>query len=234
MALAAGGTLTVAGADLVFGAIGSPEAAAAAETARAVPSEPRIYSRGEWGAAPVRRPATLVPRNPDRIVIHHTASPNSADYSLQHAFALSRAIQGFHMRRRGWDDTGQHFTISRGGFILEGRNRTLAVIRAHRQVAGLAGTAVIRDRGFAMGAHTRHHNDHTIGIECEGTYARTRIPLALWGSLSRLCAWLCGVYGLDPARAIIGHRDLNQTGCPGGVLYASLPALRRNVVALLS
>jgi hypothetical protein len=238
MAVAAGGALT-AGAGPVLGVAeplpGLPRLPGlpGADTVRA-PSEPRIYTRAEWKAGFFRRPATVLPNNPNRIVIHHTASANTGDFSLEHAFALSRSIQRFHVNRRRWDDIGQHFTVSRGGHVMEGRNKTLSVLRTRGQANGLAAPGEIRNRGHVLGAHTLHHNRHTIGIENEGTYRNGRIPPAMWESLARLCAWLCTVYGLDPRRAIIGHRDLNRTDCPGDTLYRSLPTLRRNVVALLS
>ncbi len=55
---------------------------------------------------------------------------------------------------------------------------------------------------------------------------------ALWNKLVETCAWLCDVYGLSPS-AIVGHRDLNATACPGDVLYARLPQLRNAVAARL-
>jgi hypothetical protein len=44
-----------------------------------------------------------------------------------------------------------------------------------------------------------------------------------------VCVWLCREYDLDPGEAIVGHRDYNETSCPGDVLYSRLPALRRAV-----
>jgi hypothetical protein len=177
----------------------------------------------------------VLPRRPDHIVVHHTASKNTSDGSLEQAYRLSRSIQRSHMRSRGWDDVGQHFTISRGGYLLEGRNRTLEVIAGQRPFDGFATEFMgPREVGHVVGAHTLHHNTHTVGIENEGTYTGAAVPEPLWRSLGELCAWLCVVYDLDPGDAIIGHRDLNSTTCPGDVLYAGLPALRRNVARLLS
>lgn len=193
----------------------------------------RLHSREEWRAAPPRRPATVLADNPDKIVIHHTASPNSEDGSQRHAYALSRAIQHFHMKGRGWDDTGQHFTISRGGHVMEGRNRTLEVIGQGRKVGGLLDMVLPRRVGHVVGAHTLHHNERAVGIENEGTYMDAAVPDPLWQSLVRLCALLCAIYDLDPKHAIVGHRDFNPTSCPGDVLYAALPTLRRSVERLL-
>lgn len=181
--------------------------------ARSAPM-PRIYTRAEWRAAPPRRKAKVLRRPPDHIVVHHTVTPNTADISLAQAFKLSRGVQHHHIRNNKWDDTGQQLTISRGGHVMEGRNQSLAAILGRRHV---------------LGAQTLHHNDHTLGIESEGNYMTQQPPGPLWSSLVRVCAWLCTIYGLDPARALVGHRDYNRTACPGNVLYAQLPMLRKAV-----
>nr|WP_242454319.1 peptidoglycan recognition family protein [Bailinhaonella thermotolerans] len=178
---------------------------------------PKIYTRADWGARPPRRRAVLVNKRPEYVVVHHTASGNTKDYGLDRAFQLSRAIQAHHMKNNGWEDTGQHFTISRGGHIMEGRNRTLRAINS-----GL----------HAIGAHVANHNNRCVGIENEGNYTRAMPPDELLESLAHLTAWLCEVYDLNPYRAIIGHRDLNSTGCPGR-LHKILPLLRREVAARL-
>jgi hypothetical protein len=230
-AVGAGG-LAAVGASLVLGAERSAAAAGAISMA---PPELPIHSRASWGAVAPTRSAAVLGRSPDHIVIHHTASKNTADGSLEQAYRLSRSIQRSHMRGRGWDDVGQHFTVSRGGYMLEGRNRTLEVIAGQRRFSGFAtGFMGPREVGHVVGAHTLHHNTHTVGIENEGTYTRAAVPEPLWRSLAELCAWLCIIYELDPQEAIVGHRDFNPTSCPGDVLYAGLPALRRNVARLLS
>ncbi|WP_262402780.1 peptidoglycan recognition family protein [Actinomadura sp. CNU-125] len=180
--------------------------------------EPRLYTRADWDARPPKRPAEVLNRAPDHIIVHHTATANSKDRSLSHAFALSRKIQRWHMDGNGWDDAGQQLTISRGGIVMEGRNRSLDSIRAGN---------------LAVGAQVLHHNDHTIGIENEGTYSTKGVPKRLWTSLVEVCVWLCEQYRLDPNEAIAGHRDFNNTSCPGDRLYRRLPDLRREVAARL-
>ncbi|KAB2352427.1 peptidoglycan recognition protein family protein [Actinomadura rudentiformis] len=185
---------------------------------REAQAAPRVYTRADWKARPPKAVATVLPQGPDHIVVHHTASQNSTDYSLEHAFGLSRAIQNFHMDDNGWDDTGQQLTISRGGFLMEGRNRSLEAIAARQHVRG---------------AQTLGHNDHTIGIENEGTYLTERPTKRLWWKLAYTCAWLCDTYDLDPYEAIVGHRDYVATACPGDELYAMLPALRATVATIM-
>jgi hypothetical protein len=181
-------------------------------------TSPRVHTRGDWKALPPRREARVLRTPPDRIVVHHTATANSKDMSLSHAFELSRKIQRFHMGR-GWNDTGQQLTISRGGHVMEGRNRSLAAIRAGRHV---------------VGAQARGHNEHTIGIENEGEYSSESPPDELWSSLVETCVWLCDEYRLDPFEAIVGHRDLLDTDCPGDVLYEQLIELRIEVAEQLA
>ncbi|TDC74729.1 peptidoglycan recognition family protein [Actinomadura sp. 7K507] len=206
-----GGTGAVLGGALLGPVAGAPPAASAQ-------AAPRLYTRSEWGARPPTSAATVLDQGPDHIVVHHTATANSTDYSLEHAFSLSRSIQNFHMDGNGWADTGQQLTISRGGHLMEGRNRSAEAISAGRHV---------------VGAHTGNHNSHTIGIENEGIYMTAGPTGSLWSELVATCAWLCDVYQLDPHAAIVGHRDYNATACPGDVLYARLPQLRNEVAGSL-
>lgn len=189
--------------------LGPPDALAAR-----LPPRPRVYLRHEWSALLPKFRADVLDRTPDRIVVHHTASPNGADLTLDAAFRLSRAIQRHHMRRNGWDDIGEQFTIGRGGHILEGRNRTMPAIAQGDHV---------------LGAQTANHNRHTLGIETAGTFTTALPTETQIAALTRLMAWLCGVYSLDPNVAIVGHRDLNSTSCPGDRLYAYIPELRERV-----
>lgn len=186
----------------------------------AVPAHaaPRVYTRAEWSARPPRSPVSIIGR-PDHIVIHHTASSNTSDFSLQQAYAISHWIQNLHMDRNGWIDAGQQLTISRGGYVLEGRDRSLYAIGRGQNV---------------YGTQTANHNSHTIGIEHEGIYVSAGVPASLFESSVQTCAWLCTVYGLDPYAAIVGHRDYNPTQCPGDRFYARLPELRDRVASAMS
>ncbi|MDA0562982.1 peptidoglycan recognition protein family protein [Streptomonospora sp. S1-112] len=180
--------------------------------------KPYVYSRASWNARKPVLYAKVLDRAPTYVIVHHTATPNSTDYSREHAFALSRSIQNHHMDNNGWDDIGQQLTISRGGYIMEGRNRSLVAIR---------------DGNHAVGAHVESYNDVAIGIENEGTYISASPTGALWESLVATCAWLCSAYG-RPVSAIRGHRDFNATVCPGDRLYSMLPRLREEVGARLA
>ncbi|ACU98492.1 peptidoglycan recognition protein family protein [Saccharomonospora viridis] len=195
-------------------ALAAVPAQASATDSRRVEA-PHIYDTGNWQARPPREPITLLNHPPTYIVVHHTVEPgNTDDYSLDRAFAISRSIQNFHMDSNGWIDTGQQFTISRGGYITEGRHRSLEALTGGTQ--------------HVLGANVANHNSEVIGIENEGLYMEVDVPQTLWDSLVSLVAYIASQYNISP-EMIRGHRDFNSTACPGDVLYARLPELRQAV-----
>ncbi|MBE1576731.1 N-acetylmuramoyl-L-alanine amidase [Amycolatopsis roodepoortensis] len=190
----------------------------AADAASGV-TEPKIYGTAAWNARPPSGTIEVQNHKPTYIVVHHTVEPgNVTDYSLEHAFWASRSIQNFHMDTRGWIDTGQQFTNSRGGHITEGRHRSLEILRG--------GTRHV------LGANVGNNNSTCIGIENEGLYSTEDVTPALWDSLVKLVAYMASQYGISP-EFIKGHRDFNSTECPGTVLYNRLPELRTEVGKLL-
>ena len=208
--LLVGGLTLAAGAAMDLGPF--------AGLALAATAAPPIVDCAGWGA---RANSDIVPvwnQKPVKILVHHTATPNQADVSQGAAFGLSRSIQNFHMDRRGWLDTGQHFTVSRGGFAMEGRHRSLEIVRAGRQQV--------------EGAHCTGQNVVAVGIENEGTYTSVDPPPAQWNRLRDLCAWICNRYGIAPTE-LYGHRDFKNTACPGDRLYGLLPRLRTDVAGVL-
>ena len=181
-------------------------------------TEPQIYDTRNWHARDPNGTITVLNQRPTFIVVHHTAGPNSNDFSLDHAFGVARDIQNLHMDTNGWIDTGQQLTNSRGGFVMEGRHRSLEVLTG--------GTRHV------VGAHVANNNSTCIGIENEGLYTSVNVPTALWNSLVNLVAYIAAQYAV-PVANIKGHRDFNSTQCPGDVLYARLPELRSAVAAKL-
>ncbi|GAA0967328.1 hypothetical protein GCM10009555_010870 [Acrocarpospora macrocephala] len=208
--------LTIGGG--LAGAVLLTAPAEASAAPAAIPRPPRIYLREEWEARPPKSKAVVLNRVPDKLIVHHTATLNHDETSLKAAFGLSRAIQRYHMRHNGWDDIGEQFTISRGGHVMEGRNRTMRAVRRWRHV---------------VGAQAADHNRHTLGIETEGTYMDELPPQRAVDALLRLLTWLCWHYELEPDTAIIGHRDVNATSCPGDKLYELLPEIREKVTQRL-
>jgi hypothetical protein len=198
--------LVVAGSAALTGTLGTPEARANEELP--------IIDCDAWGARPSSGDVNVVSQRPVKILVHHTATPNVPDLGRPAADLLARTIQQFHMDRRGWLDSGQHFTISRGGFVLEGRHRSLEVLRSGDRTV--------------EGAHCTGQNLVAIGIENEGTYLDVDPPEGLWNQLRELCVYICRQYGISGTE-IYGHRDFKDTACPGDRLYGMLPRLRGEV-----
>jgi len=74
-AVAAFGGLDLLGARLALGAV----------------ARPTISSCATWGAQDARGTISINNYRPTKILIHHTATANSTDYSQAHAFSLSRS-----------------------------------------------------------------------------------------------------------------------------------------------
>jgi hypothetical protein len=188
-----------------------------ADSVKEVP-QPDIYGVADWGARPPNGTPNRVSTPPNKIICHHTAFPNTEDFSLEYAFQNSRDIQDLHMDNNGWMDSGQHFTNSRGGFITEGRTGSLDAL--------LDGTYMIE------GAHCVGQNSQAIGIENDGSYHDGAEPTeAQWNSLIGFCAFICSQYAI-PSSEIYGHMDFNSTQCPG-IIHERLPDLRAAVQAVL-
>jgi N-acetylmuramoyl-L-alanine amidase len=199
-------------------------AAAAAFNGPSGTTEPKIFTTSEWGAAPAN--VAHFPENTAAgIVVHNTQTQNRnplrGDAEFAAAREVARRIQHDHMTANRWEDTGQHFTISRGGLILEGRHGSLVAARAGRVVK--AAHAKSRD-GSA--------NLTWFGIELEGDNRQADlVTKPQYSALVELCAWLnkwCGRRDLP----IKGHMDVlaGHTDCPGH-FEERLPILRQNVAA---
>ncbi|MGA8115645.1 MAG: N-acetylmuramoyl-L-alanine amidase [Actinocatenispora sp.] len=175
-----------------------------------------IIDCDSWGARPPADPLSVSTNTTNKIIVHHMAFPNVTDYSQEHAKQLARDCQDLHIDGNGWSDTGQHFTVSRGGFVTEGRHGSLEQLEIgeHQMVA----------------AHCPGENGNAIGIENEGTYVTETPPEALLAALTKLCVTVCRQYGLH-AYDIFGHWDFRATDCPGIAFYREFPMLRRRVAA---
>jgi uncharacterized protein (TIGR03437 family) len=183
---------------------------------------PVIQGREQWCPAPFVCPKGTAPTTtrPTHLIVHHTASANSATDSA----ALMRAFWELHVKGNGWADIGYNFLIDPAGTAWEGR-----------------GDGV-------LGAHFSGVNTATSGISMIGTYTdRAPTPAAV-DKLVELLLWQSAKYDLDPygqtvhaasgleLNVISGHRDAGlsprasgRTECPGVALYPLLPEIREQV-----
>lgn len=106
-------------------------------------------------------------------------------------------------KAQGWSGCGYHYIIRKDGTIERGRPH------------------------WTVGAHAEGENWHTIGIHVCGNFELTKPTEAQVNSLSAFLADLCVTYGLLTS-AIVGHRELMPTACPGRNLFRQMQTIRGN------
>jgi hypothetical protein len=122
------------------------------------------------------------------------------------------------MDTNGWSDTGQQFTVTRDGIILEGRHGSIGAIL---------------NRVNVLGAQCAGFNSESGGTEHEGEYDEEHMPLPQWNASVDLHSWIVDRTGID-STDIDGHRDHVSTDCPGAWLYSQLPKFRQAVHSKLA
>jgi N-acetylmuramoyl-L-alanine amidase len=188
---------------------------------------PPIIPRSAWGgdSVPPREPPVY--GEVQLAFVHHTVTAN--DYTPEESPGIVLAIARYHRNSNGWNDIGYQFLVDKYGQVFEGR-------------AGGIDQAVV-------GAQAQGWNSTSTGIACLGDFTSiAQTPEGL-DALARLIGWKLSVHGVPttgdvtvvsaggetnryPAgtpvtfQRISGHRDGNNTSCPGNVLYTQLEQLR--------
>lgn len=148
------------------------------------------------------------------LVIHHTGGNAEGTVDPDPDAAT---IDGWH-KNQNWAGIGYHYVIRKDGSVERGRPRDF------------------------QGSHAWGLNRNSLGIHVGGDFQNFEPTAAQQESLNNLIADLCDIYGLDPAAAVIGHRDVaeligNQeaaTDCPGDNMYAKIEGVKAAVAGLLN
>jgi hypothetical protein len=192
--------------------------------------QPEIVPRADWGAS--QCPPRQAPDygEVEAAYVHHTVSLN--DYSPEEAPGIVLAICRYHRNSNGWNDIGYNFLVDRYGVVYEGR-------------AGGVDEAVV-------GAQAQGFNSQTTGIASIGDHTSVADTPEALAAMARLIRWKLPLHGTPTSgrvtlasaggssnryaagarvtvERILGHRDTNQTACPGNALYAQLADLRAMV-----
>jgi hypothetical protein len=200
---------------------------ATATTSAACADTTSVVIRCEWGAD-----ESLMTWRPEfhpaqKLTVHHTATANGSTDPA----ATLRAIYRYQAVDRGFGDIGYHYLIDEAGVVYEGRHSGNDGDPAH-DAAGNVVTA----------AHVGGFNSGNVGIALLGTLTTVDPRPGARTSLEQLLTALSSRHGIDPRGSslyvnpvnsttktvanISGHRDWAATECPGGNLYALLPAIR--------
>ena len=203
------------------------------EAAPAVP-QPKLVTREEWGANESLRdgrPTYL--RTIKQVHVHHTVNSNT--YARDDVPALIRGMYAYHTQSLGWSDIGYNFLVDRFG----------------RAFVGRAG----RPAKLVRGAHTLGFNAESTGVSAIGNYDTVRPSDAMLHTIASIAAWKLDPFDRKPRGkirvesegsdkfaagrtvelpVIDGHRDTNDTACPGKHLYDVLPQVRRRTARILA
>jgi hypothetical protein len=203
-----------------------------------------VLSREQWEADESLRftpggqllwePAYVAPR---MVVVHHTATAN--DYA--DAAAEVRAIYAYHAVTEGFGDIGYNALIDRDGRIYEGRRGRDddPFGRFDRDVLSFG----------VVAGHAFDYNYGSVGIALLGNYQEGPPAPRMLERLEDLLVFEHGRHQIEPrarrdfARAsrlwryelpgMSGHRDCNNTECPGDAVYMHLDRLRDQVAERL-
>lgn len=151
----------------------------------------------------------------NRLVIHHTASAVTGD--KRSGLEKMRMLYQYHAKSRGWGDIGYHYIVDEDGKIYEGR-----------------------DGGkYVVGGHAYCANVGTVGIALMGHFDEEEPMQKQMRSLQWLLKELASDYRIDLKKntsfrgkmlpAIVGHKDVVATSCPGFAVSEVLHQIRRNV-----
>lgn len=151
------------------------------------------------------------------LAVHHTAQP--MDNENRSGAEMMRALYQYHAANRGWGDIGYHYVIDKDGQIFEGK-------------AG---------GDFVVGGHAYCNNTSTIGVAMMGNFDNAKPPQAQMRALQWLLKSLADRYKIDTDEAvqfhgsrlpaIVGHRQLVSTDCPGEYVWRTLDQVRTHVAS---
>ncbi|MFH5824199.1 N-acetylmuramoyl-L-alanine amidase [Georgenia sp. AZ-5] len=183
----------------------------------ATSAQPTIYSRADWGADESLMRWTPQQGRVTGVVVHHTAGNNN--YTAAQVPGIIRGIYAYHAVTRGWGDIGYNVLVDKYGRAWEGR-------------AGGLTKAIV-------GAHAAGYNSAMFGISVLGNYDQVPITEAAFDTLARVTGWKFALHGVNASGstlvngstidAVVGHRDVGQTSCPGRYIYSRLPELTQRI-----
>ncbi len=194
-------------------------------------AQPAIQPRSAWATSGWAyetggcENGPIVADRTNAVVVHHTVTSNN--YSRDQVDDIIRSIYHLHVNINGWCDIGYNFVVDRFGAIWEARS---------------GGT-----HNSVVGGHARGFNTNTAGVALLGQHHSGANPPAsaptqsAKDAVAKLAAWKLSLSDVRPTQqvsltngstgaagsypAILAHRDLGQTSCPGSLSMAFVRAL---------
>ena len=220
----------------------------------------QLLTREEWGAPEEYRfdrwgneawPRMYIPTK--KLVVHHTATQGNdvwespeypyPNYSADAAVQSVRAIYYYHAITLGWGDIGYNALVDRFGRVFEGRRGRDYGADGKREIIS----------PDVVGGHALNVNEGSAGVSMIGNYDINQIGSAeanLVKTVVDFLTWSCRRFYISPTGSsdfllvnlgtltnmpnIAGHREVNNTACPGQYAYALLPSWRQKVASQVS
>jgi peptidoglycan hydrolase-like protein with peptidoglycan-binding domain len=163
----------------------------------------QLRTRAEWGARDPHHVDVVVPGSSRAVIAHHStgATLGEPDYD-----AWCRNIQRYHMDTKRWNDIAYNFLVDPHGIVREGRGWE-SRNAANRSINGMM----------------RYNNGNTVSVCLLGMGDDTRVFTdAVKLAVRELIDIHSYIHGNGTEAR--GHRDLDQTACPGDLFYAWVSA----------
>ena len=158
-----------------------------------------FITRQAWGARPPTSTGNAIGAHPLGVAVHYSEG-NLGSSPDSECDDRVRGIQRYHQDTKGWADIAYSFLVCPHGNIFEGR-----------------GTG----KGSAANGTTQGNLDYYAVCALGGPKDTPSVlMLAGIGTAIELCR------KAGAGQAVIGHRNLIPTGCPGAALYAYVQAGR--------
>lgn len=129
----------------------------------------------------------MAANQPKKVILHCAATPDFADGAVNEDMYDAADIDGWH-RIQGWKGIGYHFVILRSGKIQEGRTTD------------------------EVGAHTKGHNEDSLGVCLMGTWKFTRVQI---NALIKLYYHLKDRFGIRYQQWHCHYMYNSAKSCPG-------------------
>jgi hypothetical protein len=159
----------------------------------------KLIPRTSWNARPQSPGGAISPFSEVGAVIHWEGTGWKWSWNHLTCFSKVREIQNYHMDVKGWSDIAYNFLACPHGFVFEGRG--------------------LNKRSAANG----DFNVNTLyyAIQCMWGTAAGVAPTNELLTAAREAIDYVRVVG-GAGQVLLGHRNTNQTDCPGDEIYAWL------------
>jgi hypothetical protein len=168
-----------------------------------------VLPRADWTSARPNLNNIKVMNGVNRITVHHTGWPMTADAWKPTAGMLEN-IREFHSgqkpKDRRWADIAYHFVVDRAGRVWQAR--PLAY----------------------QGAHVQFHNEHNLGIVLLGDFTQQSPSAAQLVSLTGFIGFVRQLYNI-PVTSVFTHGEFGKTECPGKTLQSFMVRSRKQWAA---